>query len=164
MVMAMRLPARSLTERTPASHAALVTAMTIELVARPLGALRRHTFKPALGREIEEARGEGGDAEVGVARHHGERRLGRGGEVLEREIEARFLEPALLLGDEDRPRRGQPQQRDRRLGRVLRRAPRMKGSAANAAKRGAARQTLLKHRYLPIFLGREYGRIRGRTK
>ena len=95
-----------------------------ELVARPLGALRRDHLQPALGGEIVEARGEGGHAEVGVARHDGERRLGRGGEVLDREVEARLLEPALLERDEDRPRRGQPQQRDRRLGEVLARARR----------------------------------------
>jgi hypothetical protein len=38
----------------------------VELVARPLRALSRHDLQSALGREIEEARGEGGDAEIGV--------------------------------------------------------------------------------------------------
>ena len=123
----------------------LVTAMTLSWIARPLRALRRDHLQPALGREIVETGGEGGHAEIGVARDDGERHLGGGGEVLEREVDARFLEPALLLGDEDRPGRGQPQERDRRLGEILRARGGRQRQRRQRAQRGAARQTMLNH-------------------
>ena len=132
-------------------------------VARLLRALRRDHLQPALGGEVVEARGEGGHAEVGVARDDGERRLGRGGEVLDREIEARLLEPALLLRDEHRPRRGEPQQRDRRLGQILGLRRAHERRRHDAGQRRPTGQTFTEHPRLP-FSGAEFTVIPRRSR
>src|SRR6201985_3828022 len=93
----------------PGSVSVVAGEIADQRIAGLLAAHAADHFQRALAGEIVEARGEGGDAEVDVARGGRNRDRLRRIEEFQLDIEAGVAEVALVLRDEDRRRRRQAQ-------------------------------------------------------